>query len=182
MRAGRPATGPAPSTRRSARPPSLARSILGWLRKTESARLLTRLAADDQPITHDLLNKLPQTNGLYHVRQVLVLTGVLPERVEHLERITPWLNSLLATAPRHQAALLRPYAQWVVLRRARRSAQRRPYTEGAGRSARRRIRAAAEFLRWFDDKTLNLRSLTQNDLDEWLSSGATGRYDIRTFV
>jgi ribosomal protein L40E len=115
-------------------------TILGWLRRSASARLLARLAAEDQPISHDLLDELPQANSLHHFRQVLVHTGVLPERVEYLERITPWLEQLLVGLPSHHARLVRPFAHWFVLRRARRTAHRRSaYTQATGKSARHRL-------------------------------------------
>jgi integrase len=157
-------------------------SILGWLRKSASARLLARLAAEDRPITHDLLDQLPQGHGLHHVRQVLVHTGVLPERVEYLERITPWLEQLLAGLPSYHAGLIRPFGHWFVLRRARRAAHKRSYTQAAGAGARRRILAAVDFLGWLDTRGLTLASLRQADVDQWLTSGATPRYDVAAFL
>ena len=72
-------------------------SILGWLRKSASARLMAKLAAEDRPISHELLNELQQDRSLHIVRQILVHTGVLPQRLEHLERLGPWLRSSLLT-------------------------------------------------------------------------------------
>lgn len=157
-------------------------SILGWLRKSASAHLLARLAAEDQPITHDLLDQQPQGHGLHHVRQVLVHTGVLPERVEYLERITPWLEQLLTGLPSHHARLIRPFGHWFVLRRVRRTAQKRSSTQTAGASARRRILAAVDFLGWLDTRGLTLASLSQADVDQWLTGGATPRYNVAAFL
>lgn len=69
-----------------------------------------------------------------------------------------------------------------MLRRARRGSERRPYTEGAAAAARGRIRAAVSFLRWLDDHRLDLQTLSQADLDHWLTSGSTHRYEIRAFL
>ena len=51
---------------------------------SRSARLLGHLARTGDPI-HDL----PQTQALHYVREVLVNSGVLAARNEHLERLAP---------------------------------------------------------------------------------------------
>jgi hypothetical protein len=157
-------------------------SIVGWLRKSSSARLMAQLAAEDRPITHELLDQLPQDKSLHIVRQILVHVGVLPQRLEYLERLGPWLEQLLTQVPAQHVRLIGPFAHWYVLRRARRGSERRPYTEGAASAARGRIRAAVSFLAWLDDHRLDLQSLSQADLDHWLTSGSTHRYDIRAFL
>ncbi|HEV3169947.1 MAG TPA: hypothetical protein VGZ32_06390 [Actinocrinis sp.] len=157
-------------------------SILGWLRKSASARLLAQLAAKGEPITHQMLDGLPQSRNLHYVRQVLVHTGVLPDRVEYLERIGPWLDHVLLDVPTHHGQLVRPFAHWFVLRRARRASLRRSYTQGAGASARRRIRAALDFLQWADERNISLGELKQAQVEQWLNDGPKTRYDIRSFL
>jgi ribosomal protein L40E len=157
-------------------------TIIGWLRKSASARLLARLAAEGQLISHELLDELPQTQSLYHFRQVLVHTGVLLERVEYLERIRSWLEELLGELPSHHGRLIRPFAHWFVLRRARRRTHRRSYTSAAGHSARHRIRIAVDFLGWLDEHGLTLESVGQADIDRWLTGGPTPRRDVALFL
>ena len=157
-------------------------TILGWLRKSPSARLMASLAAEDQPITHELLDQLPQDRSLHIVRQILVHTGALPQRTEYLERIGPWLEERLAQVPDQHARLIRPFAHWFVLRRARRASERRSYTQGAGNAARNRISSAIAFLAWLDDHHLHLQALDQGDVDRWLVSGVGHRYEIRAFL
>jgi hypothetical protein len=158
-------------------------SILGWLRRSGSARLLAHLASEDRPITHDLLDQLPPGRCLDYVRRVLVHTSVLPERLEHLERITPWLDQILAERPEGHAVVVRQFAQWHVLRRARRSARKHGgYTQGAGASARSRILTALDFLAWLDERSLTLTTLTQADVDLWLTRGPTSRSQLRSFL
>jgi len=158
-------------------------SILGWLRRSDSAQLLAHLASEERPITHGLLDELPPGRCLDYVRQILVHTGVLPERLEHLERITPWLDQLLAERPEGHAVVVRQFAQWHVLRRARRSARKQGgYTQGAGAGARSRILAALDFLAWLDQRALTLSTLTQADVDVWLDSGPTSRNELRSFL
>ncbi len=111
-------------------------TVVSWLGTSRSARLLGRLARTGDPITHDLLDNLPQTQSLHYVREVLVNSGVLHARNEHLERLVPWLEHLLHDKPAHHARLIRPFTHWFVLRRARRAAARRTFTRGSADFAR----------------------------------------------
>jgi hypothetical protein len=67
-------------------------TVVNWLGKSRPARLLGWLARTGEPITHDLLDDLPQDQALHYVREVLVNSGVLPARNEHLERLASWLE------------------------------------------------------------------------------------------
>jgi hypothetical protein len=118
-------------------------SILGWLRKSESATLLARLAETKEPITHQTLDGLSPSRSVYYVRDVLVHIGIIEERNEFLERIPPWLDQLLAGQPTAHAHLVRQFAHWYVLRRARRRAGIRPFTAASSAVARRLIRNAS---------------------------------------
>jgi hypothetical protein len=158
------------------------KSLIRWCRRSPTAQLLAHLARDDRPLTHDRLDDLPQDLSLHFVRRVLVYNGVLPERAEYLERIVPWIDKILANCPPHHANLLRPYARWEVLRRARRLATRRLYTAAAGHSARSRILIALKFLVWLEERGQNLKTLRQADVDEWLSTSPTQRNSIRYFL
>jgi hypothetical protein len=152
-------------------------TVVDWLGKSRSAHLLGQLAKSGQPITHGLLDELPQTHSLHYVREVLVNAGVLPARNEHLERLTPWLEHLLRDKPAGHARLVRPFAHWSVLRRA---AAHRAYGRGSADFARARVLAALDLLSWLDHRSQPLEALTQADLDQWLIEGTTtpGPYDI----
>jgi hypothetical protein len=118
-------------------------TVVTWLGKSRSAQLLGGLARTGDPTIHDLLDDLPQTQALRYVRDMLVNSGVLAARNEHLERLAPWLEHLLHDKPAHQAWLIRLFAHWLVLRRARRAATRRAFTRGWG-SARAALRDAGQ--------------------------------------
>lgn len=161
------------------------RSVTGWLAGQAGGRLLAELAATARrrQITHALLDERPQTSALHHVRGILVQSGVLPARDEHLERIEPWLGKILAARPAHHAALVRPYATWHVLRRARRRSRgRRALTMSAAGWARGRILAALAFLAWLDDRGTTLGAATQADVDDWLDGATQYRYLLRDFL
>ncbi|WP_432986986.1 hypothetical protein [Dactylosporangium sp. CA-233914] len=136
-----------------------------------------------EPITHDTLDRQPQTQPLHYIREVLVTSGVLPARDEHLERLRPWLDRVLADKPSHHIRTVKPFAQWFVLRRARRSAARNGgYRRGSADYARARILIALELLAWLDQHALTLDALTQPVLDRWLEDGTTARRAVRSFL
>jgi hypothetical protein len=157
-------------------------TILGWLRKSASARLVASLASDGNLVTHEHLDRLAQDRSLHIVRQILVHTGVLPQRKEYLERLGPWLEGRLASVPGRHAQFIRPFAHWFVLRRARKASERHPYTHGAAAAARNRITSAIAFLSWLEARNLDLPTLSQGDLDRWLVSGEPHRREIRSFL
>jgi hypothetical protein len=157
-------------------------TVVNWLGKSRSARLLGQLADSGHPITHGLLDDLPQTQSLHYVREMLVSSGVLPARNEHLERLAPWLEHLLRDKPAGHVRLVRPFAHWSVLRRARRVAAHRAYGRGSADFARARVLAALDLLSWLDHRGQPLDALTQADLDQWLTEGTTTRRAVRYFI
>jgi recombinational DNA repair protein (RecF pathway) len=161
-------------------------AVLQWLAPAKpAATLLTRLVASGQPITHELLDTLPQTLACHRLRQTLVHTGVLPERADYLERLVPWLEQLLADQPAPRVQLLRTFANWTLLRRARTrtQAQNRPFTHGANDWARARLRASLRLLAWLDERGTSLADLSQHDLDQWVTTQPPDTaYPAREFI
>ena len=155
-------------------------AVLQWLALNKpAAPLLARLAAHPDTLGHETLDGFPQTLALHRLRQSLVHTGVLPARADYLERLVPWLEDLLADQPTTRAHLVRTYAHWTVLRRARqRSRTSGRFTYGSSDAARAKLRAALRLLTWIDAEGLALEGLDQGHLDRWLlsqprSSGAS---------
>jgi hypothetical protein len=159
-------------------------SVLDWASRRSGGRLLATLAAraHHEPVSHDLLDTYPQTPALHHLRQLLVHAGVLPERTEYLDRIQPWLGQLLATCPPAHAAVIRPFATWHILRRARTRSRRQGFTPSAARWARSHILAAVQFLAWLDQRGTRLAAATQADVDAWLDNATQHRYLVRAFT
>ncbi|MEU3169137.1 hypothetical protein [Streptosporangium sp. NPDC006930] len=146
------------------------RSVLGWLQRSAGARLLASLVAANSEITHATFDALPQTKYLHHVRQAFVHVGILPERIEYLDRIGPWIDDILAGYPADDAQLVLTYAHWYVLRRARQRTRHHDFTYDASRRARTVIRVALELLTWLRKREKQLEDLQQHDIEEWLSS------------
>lgn len=158
------------------------KSVLTWIYRSNSARLLTDLARASEPLTHELIDSYPRSHARSQVRQALVHAGVLPPRDELIEDVEDWLDDQLRDAPRHHAQLIRPFGHWVVLRRARQRAQARAFTEGSAAWARQQVRVALDFLAWLDQRGVSLAGVSQPDIDAWLAGAPAQRYTIRYFL
>ncbi|UGQ60390.1 MULTISPECIES: hypothetical protein [Rhodococcus] len=156
-----------------------------WLRRRRGgAALLHQIAlrAHDEPITHQLLDSVPHSAALPRLRDLFVHAGILPDRTDLIERIGPWLDEILESHPAHHGELVRPFAHWHVLRRARRRARNRPVTDSAAAYARSQISLALDFLSWLDEHDTPLATATQADLDRWLDGGSRYRYFLANFI
>jgi hypothetical protein len=157
-------------------------SVILWLQHGSSARLLADLVAQHAAITHESLDKLPQDPDTQHIRETLVATGILPRRQENLARLELWLNNLITTLPPDQARIIHPFAEWQILRDARRRAARGRYTAGAATRDRDDIRIAGEFLSWLSANELDLSTVAQEDIDLWLTTHPTRCRGVRSFI
>jgi hypothetical protein len=158
------------------------RSVIYWLAHSPSVTLLAQLAATGEPLNHERLDELPPGRNEYYIRQLLVTTGVLPQRHDDLERLPAWLDQNLAGKPIEHARLIRPFTHWFLLRRARRRATTRRQPALAGPYLRTQVTIALTLLAWLDEHNLTLADLDQPSLDTWLTAGNTNRYNIRNFL
>lgn len=158
------------------------RSVLTWLDRSDGAAMLADLAQNNAAISHDDLDRYPRSRVSNYLRQALVHAGALPRRDEHVEQVEAWLDEFLREQSPAHSQLLRPFANWVVLRRARQRSRHRPTTEATASWARQRIRTGADLLRYLDDHCLELGSLDQRTLDEWLAAGRSTRHTVRDFI
>jgi hypothetical protein len=110
-----------------------------------------------------------------YLRSLLMSTGVLPDRDDHLERVAARIDQLLAARPGPQANLMRRYASWDVMTRARRRTRPELPSSSTSQHLRRKIRNALDFLTWLDQHTIAVDRLTQPDLDRYLTQRATPR-------
>ncbi|MFE6835109.1 hypothetical protein ACFVFI_09785 [Streptomyces sp. NPDC057705] len=156
--------------------------VLAWLRRSRAAKTLAHLAEQPEPLTHQLLDKLPQNASTHHVRGLLVTAGILPRRDEHLARLQLWIHHHLPGMPSHQAALIRPFAEWHVLRDARHRSARGHYTLAASKTDIREIRTAIHFLTWLDQQQLTATTTRQADLDLWITRHPAKRRPLASFI
>jgi hypothetical protein len=156
--------------------------VLQWLRRSPTARLLSRLAQQPDHLTHKALDALAQGPATAYVRGLLTTAGILPHRDENLALLTNWLTRTLAKLPEQHGTLIRTFAQWHVLRDARRRSARGRYTFAAYKGDAGNIRAAGRLLAWVDGRQLTLATLQQQHLDTWAAGNPTLRAQSIPFV
>jgi hypothetical protein len=157
-------------------------TVLRWLQKCAGPRILAQLVSQRTEISHASLDVLPQDLTTRHVREILVATGILPQRQENLARLELWLDNILKLLPLRQKHFIAPFAEWSVVRDARRRAARGRYTTGACTHDRADIRTAIKFLTWLDENHLDLAAVGQEDLDLWLTTYPALHRSIGSFI
>ncbi len=151
-------------------------TVLAWLSSGTSQAMLTELAAGPRPLTHAALDKMPASKPLAHLRSVLVATGTLPARDEHLVQLERWITQTVATrADPQEKEILHRYAAWHVLRRLRHRIRGTHATHCQAGVARRNIAAAVTFLNWLTARDLTLASCPQAGLDQWMAGASTSQ-------
>lgn len=159
-------------------------TVLGWLSRTAVRALLAQLAAGQRPLTHDSLDRLPASKTLAHLRAVLVATGSIPERDEHLAGLERWIADTVTTrTDPDQRQLLSRYAVWHLLRRLRGRNHAAHATYEQTSVIRRHVVAAATLLEWLTTRNLTLATCRQDHLDQWMTNDhVTSRREAGHFV
>lgn len=158
-----------------------ARGVLRWITRRPIDELL-RSVATEPTITHATLDTMGTVRMTGYLRALLVEVGVLPARNEALERTATWLTSRFDTVPAEHKRLVRPFAEWTLMRRARRRDRAGKFTVASGKFLRLRVETALHLLDWLDQHEWTLAELRQRDVDLYLASGSTTRYQVRDFI
>lgn len=121
--------------------------------------------------------------AISHLRALLVVAGVLPERDEHLASLERWCTAAIARIrdPVNQR-LIRSFVTWHHLARLRRRLGDKPASYAQVNRIRRNVIRAIEFLDWLADQGLTLRTCRQQDADRWLQDPSTLRHEVRDLV
>ncbi|MHB8438593.1 MAG: hypothetical protein ACYDD4_05450 [Acidimicrobiales bacterium] len=158
-------------------------SVHNWLRSSGPAAILKELVAGTTPLTHEALDDHPRGRSADHLRHLLVASGLLPPRDEALVELERWVARRLGEVEDAQERrVLRSYATWRVLRRARQRAEaaRRPRTPTA--HAKSCLNAAVYFLEFLGERNTSLESCTQVDIDAWLAHGPPSALMVSDFL
>jgi len=156
------------------------REIIAWLHNARWAQVIKTVASQHDQITHGAFDETPGSQQVAHARAAMVHLGILDARDEEIDGTIPWLEQFLETQPPAIATVIRPYAMWSVLRRAR---NRVPQENRAARKyARSRIVLATKFLVWLDQRGQALIGATQRDVDVWLVADTANRHRLRDFL
>lgn len=146
-------------------------TALRWVSGTTVATTLAEIASGERPLTHAALDDLPASKTLAHLRAVLVATGALPVRDEHLAQLEAWITETVANRPDlADRQLLHRYALWHVLRRLRQRTRTTSATAAQAGAARVNIQGAVAFLDWLAARQLTLATCSQLHLDQWMAS------------
>ncbi|MFC9647397.1 hypothetical protein [Streptomyces sp. NPDC056937] len=148
--------------------------VLSWLHRSQAAHLLAHLAGHDSPISHELLDNLPQNAPTRHVRGLLITAGVLPRRHEHLAHLEHWItHTMPALLAPHHTPVIRPYAEWHAWRDARRRTARNRYSVSAAKADVTEIRTAIAFLTWLDSRQTSLADADRPLFERWMTEHRT---------
>jgi len=134
-------------------------------------------------LTHEDLDAHPARRGADYLRHLLVANGVLATRDDALVRLEAWVAGRLADVEdKAQRRLLRSYATWRVLRRARQRAEAAGAPRTATRYAKVNLGSAIAFLGFLAARQTDLAAATQADLDDWLAEGPPSAPEVRDFL
>lgn len=159
-----------------------ARAVLAWMRRPGVDAGLRELVAVQAPLAHASLDALGSGTSAEYLRALLVDIGLLPARNEPLERTAAWLRAFFDGVDPEHVRLLRPFAEWTLMRRARRRDREGKFTVGSASFLRQRVHTALRFLVWLDQHGWSLAALRQKDVDLYLAAGPTTRYQVRDFI
>ena len=158
-------------------------SAHNWLRSAVAANILAEVASGALPLTHDALDAHPHTRAAGFLRQLLVAHDLLPARDEALIALEAWVSDRLGRVDDPaQRRLLRSYATWWVLRRARARAARNPRPRTATRYAKTNLLAATAFLAWLAERGMTLGEVGQADIDAWTVEGGPSPHELTDFL
>lgn len=144
-------------------------TTLWWLRKKPGVgpRLLQQMACGVIDISHDTFRALPSDRSHDYLRNLLIAVGVL-ERVDiRIERMAPWIEHIVSELPVENAAVVRRFAHWHVLRQMRKAAREDHLTKTMADACRRRIRVAIDFLTFLNAHDASADTATQDLLERY---------------
>ncbi len=158
-------------------------TAINWLARPKVAGLLTALQRDRRPLNHQVLDELPASKTLAHLRSVLVATGALPVRDERLVDLERWIAATIqARSDPTERQILHSYGIWHHLRRLRQRLDGTHTTRLQALNVRCHLIAAIHLLDWLTTHGRALTTCTQTNLDDWAAAGHSRRGETAHFV
>lgn len=146
-----------------------AKTGLNWVARARTQQMLSALATGSGPISHAVLDQLTPSAATAHLRTILVEQAVLAPRDEGLAGLEQAVKRRISRV--HDPVdrkILQSHATWHHLRRLRATASRRLVTQDQVIYACNTLTAAAALLNWLHERSQQLATCTQDDIDEWL--------------
>jgi hypothetical protein len=153
-----------------------------WVRSSAASAVLAEIVAGAVPLTHEALDAHPQRRGADYLRHLLVANGALARRDNGPPRLEIWVTSRLETLDVATQSVLRPYATWRVLRRARQRAEQSQAARSPIAHAKSCLNTAIAFLAFLDGRGVALAECQQGDIDAWLVGGPPSAPNINDFL
>lgn len=155
-----------------------------WLRNSRlAAATLNDLAAGRTPLTHEGLDELPSSLTIEYIRELLITSQILPPRDRHLATFRRWVRTKQNTiGSADHRALIQRFVRWDVDRKLTQHAEAGDVPAAVMLRAKQRITVAIQFLEWLDRRDVDLPNCTQHDIDAWLGSGPTTRWNSTPFL
>ncbi|MBO0882841.1 MAG: hypothetical protein J2P17_21405 [Mycobacterium sp.] len=153
-------------------------SSIEWLgRRTPGRVIFDDLLQGRLDVSHESLDEAAtlarpgsrRVTSVDYLRQMLVDTGVLPARDEHLHRLEQTIARLLDQAAAADGAVLRRYASWVVLPRVRRRINQGKSSRAVTDVGRVTMITVDRFLTWLRQAGISLDRLDQATVDHWFA-------------
>jgi hypothetical protein len=157
-------------------------SAHNWLRSSAASAVLAEVVTGAVPLTHEALDAHPRRRGADYLRHLLVANGALAPRDNGPARLEIWVTSRLGTLDVAAQSILRPYATWRVLRRARQRAEQSRAARSPIAHAKNCLNTAIAFLAFLDDRGVALADCQQGHIDAWLVDGPPSAPIINDFL
>lgn len=157
------------------------RAILRWLDRPEIEAVLVGMATGEIAVDHASVDALGPGGWVDHLRQVLVVGGVLAARDEAVAGLEQWIAHRLERIEiDDDRQIIATFATWWVLRRHRVRGARRPLTSVD--RAHAVVNRGIDLLGWLRAHDKTLGTCTQPDIDLWIASGPPSRNGARDFL
>lgn len=144
--------------------------------------VLSGFASGRLAISHDTFRQLPMDRRHCYLRDLLVSTSILPPWAPAIERIEPWLATILNGQPPAHGEVLSRFARWHVLRRLRQHERAGTLTSSVVNLGRSNINAAVRLLDWVHARETTISALTQAELEEYLVVHPGARFSAMGFL
>jgi len=141
-----------------------------WLIKKKPGtgpRLLAQMARGEIEISHDTFRARPSDRAHDYLRSLLVALKILPPFEIRIERMLPFIEQVVADLSADQAALIRRFAHWHVLRGMRKASREDRLTGSIANASRRHIRVAIDFLAFLDAQGASPATATQDLMERY---------------
>lgn len=163
---------------------SNAQAVLTWVLRSPMAPVVKAMATGNLDISLVTLAGLPNPKATGYFAALLMEAGVVPMDNFDRIRLEVWQRQFFETVdkPDMRTALHR-YAAWAVNPRFSHQAHLGKTDEGRRfRQSKANLIAVAEFLRYIDEQGLNLASMPQRLLDEYLVTRGLANSVLTPFI